>query len=311
MNAKEKYKLICEKNNEVPLFLTYAWYHQLFDNKEWGVAIAEKGNEVVGFMPYCVRKKKSFSLITHPVLTPYQGVWLMYPEDQKYTNRLSFEKEVITDLISQLPKVDSFHQKFLPGFTNWLPFYWKGYVQSTRYTYIIKDLSDTQQIFNDFKENIRREIRKAGKKLTVRKTDAIDLLLSMKKTAYQENNQEYPISDDFLSKVFDFTQQHNCGELLIAEDEQKNVHSVLFFVWDQHSAYYLQGVTEGRFKTTGSMSLLLWEAIQRSARVTKAFNFEGSMVEPIERYFRAFGGEQTPYFEIKKTSSKLLKLINY
>ena len=311
MNAKEKYKLICEKNNEVPLFLTYAWYHQLFDNKEWGVAIAEKGNEVVGFMPYCVRKKKSFSLITHPVLTPYQGVWLMYPEDQKYTNRLSFEKEVITDLISQLPKVDSFHQKFLPGFTNWLPFYWKGYVQSTRYTYIIKDLSDTQQIFNDFKENIRREIRKAGKKLTVRKTDAIDLLLSMKKTAYQENNKEYPISDDFLSKVFDFTQQHNCGELLIAEDEQKNVHSVLFFVWDQHSAYYLQGVTEGRFKTTGSMSLLLWEAIQRSARVTKAFNFEGSMVEPIERYFRAFGGEQTPYFEIKKTSSKLLKLINY
>jgi hypothetical protein len=59
------------------------------------------------------------------------------------------------------------------------------------------------------------------------------------------------------------------------------------------------------------MSLLLWEAINKSAKKAKAFNFEGSMIEPIERYFRAFGGKLTPYFEIKKTSSKFLKLLNY
>ena len=82
-------------------------------------------------------------------------------------------------------------------------------------------------------------------------------------------------------------------------------------MWDNSSAYYLQGVTADKFKTTGSMSLLLWEAISRSASKSKAFNFEGSMIESIEHYFRAFGGVQTPYFEIKKTSSKFLKLFNY
>ena len=82
-------------------------------------------------------------------------------------------------------------------------------------------------------------------------------------------------------------------------------------MWDKVSAYYLHGVTTTKFKTSGSMSLLLWEAIKKSAKKTTAFNFEGSMVESIERYFRAFGGIQTSYFQISKTNSKVLKLLNY
>ena len=31
------------------------------------------------------------------------------------------------------------------------------------------------------------------------------------------------------------------------------------------------------------------------------------MLEPIERYFRAFGAEQTPYFAVKHTPSKLIR----
>src|SRR5262245_26720571 len=55
------------------------------------------------------------------------------------------------------------------------------------------------------------------------------------------------------------------------------------------------------------MSLLIWEAIQFSAKVTKRFDFEGSMVESIERFFRAFGARQVPYFSVKKVSSRRLR----
>lgn len=311
MKAKEKYKLVCEQNHEIPLFLTYKWYHELFKDSEWGVSIVERGNEVVGFIPYNISKKKSFSVISNPQLTPYQGAWFIYPEEQKYANKLGFEKEVIAELIKQIPKVDSFHQKFTPEFTNWLPFYWKGYNQTTRYTYVINDLSSPDKIFNEFKENIRREIRKAEKKLKVVVSEDIQALYKLKQNVYQKNGEEYPISSEFLERVYDFVQKNKCGELIQAVDDENNVHSVLLYVWDNNSAYYLHGATDNQFKTTGSMSLLLWEAIKRSSEKTKAFNFEGSMIESIERYFRAFGGQQTPYFEIKKTSSKLLKLLNY
>ena len=172
---KEKFNQFCEGNLAIPLFLTYKWYDALFGN-DWDVVLVEKNDNILGFLPYIITKKKTFQLIRPPYITPYQGVWMIYPSDQKYTNRLSFEKEVMIDIINQLPEVDSFQQKFLPEFTNWLPFYWNNFEQTTRYTYIIEDLSNTEKVFKDFKENIRREIRKAEKTLTIETTEDIDLV---------------------------------------------------------------------------------------------------------------------------------------
>ena len=307
---KEIYKKFCEQR-DVPLFLQYTWFNSLYEDKEWGIALETRGDEVVGILPYVISKKKSFKIITPQFLSPYQGVWIKYPAGQKYASKVGYEKEVINGLIDQLPKIDAFKQNFLPGFTNWLPFSWKSYEQSTRYTYVINDISNQEKVFADFKENIRREIRKAERNLTIKASADIDLMYRLKQKVYQENGEIYPIPKNKLNKVFSYCKKNNCGELLIAEDDKGNVHSIVFYVWDNQSAYYLHGVTDLQFKTTGSMSLLLWEAIKRSSSKTKAFNFEGSMVESIERYFRGFGGEQTPYFQISKTDSKVLKLLNY
>lgn len=307
---KEKFNQFCEGNLAIPLFLTYKWYDALFGN-DWDVVLVEKNDNILGFLPYIITKKKTFQLIRPPYITPYQGVWMIYPSDQKYTNRLSFEKEVMIDIINQLPEVDSFQQKFLPEFTNWLPFYWNNFEQTTRYTYIIEDLSNTEKVFKDFKENIRREIRKAEKTLTIETTEDIDLLYKLKVSVYDENGESYSIPEKMLINAFNFCKNNNSGELLVAKDAYGNIHSILFYVWDNSTAYYLHGGTYNNYKTSGSMSLLLWEAIKRSSKKVNKFNFEGSMVESIERYFRAFGGKQVPYFEIKKTDSKLLKLLKH
>ncbi len=286
------------------------WYEALFGN-DWDVVVIEKNDNVLGFLPYILSKKKTFSLIRPPMLTPYQGVWLNYPEEQKYTNRVSFEKEVISEIIDSLPQVDSFQQKFTPEFTNWLPFYWNGYSQSTRYTYIIEDISDTEKVFDNFRDNIRREIRKAEKTLKIEQISDVSLLYNLKVGVYEANNEEYHINIELLERVYKYCVDNECGELLVAKDEKENIHSILLYVWDNSSAYYLHGGTATDYKTSGSMSLLLWEAIKSSSTKTKAFNFEGSMIESIERYFRAFGGTQVPYFEISKTNSKLLKLLKH
>ena len=56
----------------------------------------------------------------------------------------------------------------------------------------------------------------------------------------------------------------------------------------------------GASRPAGANTLLYWEAIRLAAEVSRVFDFEGSMVEPIEHYFRGFGGRQTPYFCISK-----------
>jgi hypothetical protein len=47
-------------------------------------------------------------------------------------------------------------------------------------------------------------------------------------------------------------------------------------------------------------SLLLWEAIQWAMESGRIFDFEGSMIEPVERFFRTFGAHQVPILNIHK-----------
>ena len=97
------------------------------------------------------------------------------------------------------------------------------------------------------------------------------------------------------------------GKIFLAKNE-KEICGAVYLVWDKKSAYYIAGGSPKEVRTSGAMPLLLWEAIKFSSKVTRHFNFEGSMIKPIERFFRAFGGEQVPYFEITKINSKFISL---
>ena len=238
MNNKELFRQFSE-SEKLPLFLRYSWFKAKYSDNDWDVAIEKNGDGVVGVLPYVVAKKKSFKIITPQFLSPYQGVWIKYPDGQKYASKIGFEKEVINGLIEQLPKVDAFKQNFLPGFSNWMPFNWKGFEQSTRYTYLIKDISENDKVFSDFKENIRRDIRKAEKSITVEVTEDIELMFQMKQHVYESKNDSYPIPLNKLKAVYNYCNENNCGELLMAKDADNNIHSIVLYVWDNESAYYL------------------------------------------------------------------------
>ncbi|MBX9850837.1 MAG: GNAT family N-acetyltransferase [Cytophagaceae bacterium] len=309
MQSKESFKKFCEQQKDIPVFLTYGWLNTVAKN--WDVCIEERGGEIIGFLPYVIKKKSGFTLIELPSLTPYGGIWIKYFEGQKYASELSFEKEVYSSLIEKLPPFDFFALKFYPGFSNWLPFYWKGFKQTTAYTYIIEDLRNYEQIFNEFKENIRREIRKAEKELTVYSSDDISILYHLKKENALINHSPLTASEEYLKSIYNFCKENNTGNLLIAKDQNGNIHAAAFFVTDHSCCYYLYGAAAPAYKNSGAMSLLMWEAIKKASQKVNKFNFEGSMVEEIERFFRSFGARQVPYFVIQKTNSRILKLRDF
>ncbi len=309
MTNKEIFKSWCETHPEIPLFLQYDWLEIVAKPKQWDVAIVESGNEVQAFMPYFKKRKLQFEIITVPPLTPYMGPWFHYPEGQKEATRLSFEKKVTEQLIKQLPKTDKFIQYFHPEITNWLPFHWKGFEQSTRYTYVIEDLSDSEKLFGNLQGNIRREIAKAKKSITISECNEVQTLHQLKEKDFRKKGNEINYSSDYFNRIFEKLTANESCKAWIATDEQGNSVASLLLVWDDESAYYLAGAVDPDNKNTGAMSLLMWTAILFSSSVTNAFNFEGSMIEPVERFFRSFGAKQTPYFEIRKTDSKFLKLL--
>ena len=308
MNNKEVFKSWCEKHPEIPLFLQYDWMTCVAKEQQWDVALVGSKNDVQAFMPYFRKRKLKFEIITVPPLTPYMGPWIHYPEGQKEATRLSYEKKLMEELIDQLPKTDKFIQYFHPAVTNWLPFYWRDFQQSTRYTYVIDDLTDSKALYQNLQGNIRREISKAEKSLCISECGTVSVLHELKEKDYQVKGPEINYSSAYFNRVYAKLKEKNACKAWIASEYGKPVASLLL-AWDADSAYYLAGAVDPKHKNTGAMSLLMWTAIQFSAGVTNQFNFEGSMVEPIERFFRSFGAKQTPYFEIRKTNSRLLKLL--
>ena len=301
---KNEYIKFCDNEIDLPLYHQYYWL-DLFGGKDtWDVVYIKKDKRIVASLPYIIKNKR----IYQPIFTQFLGPYIIYPQNQKYDKKLSYEKDIMTQLINLLPNFVIFEQNFSSKITNWFPFYLKNFSQTTRYTYIIDDLSSTDNIWNNLNNKTRTDIRKAQKKVKVIDNLTIEDFYKINIMKFDRQDREQTFTLDFLQKVDAELSKRERRKIFFAVDEDNNIHAVLYLVWDNNSSYYIWGDGDPKYRNSGAASLLMWEAIQFSATVTKSFDFEGSMIESIEKFFRSFGGIQTPYFHVTKTNSKLLKV---
>ncbi len=307
---KETYKKFCVENKNIPIFLEWWWIDSV-TNGNWDVVFSlTKDNKIKGAMPFSITKQsKIFNIIKMPKQTQVMGCWFNYPKNQKQTNKLSFEKDVMNELIEQLPSVDYFMQRFHYSISNWLPFYWKGYKQSTNYTYILDDLSDLDTVFSNFRSNIKTDIKKAQKKVKISSNNDISKFYEINKMSYARQNQSIRYSHRFMENIHKEITKREQGKMYFAIDEDENIHAVVYIIWDKNSAYYMWGGGNPAYRNSGATSLLLWTAIQECSEFVKIFDFEGSMIEPVERFVRSFGTKQVSYNKIYKFNNKFLEFI--
>jgi lipid II:glycine glycyltransferase (peptidoglycan interpeptide bridge formation enzyme) len=285
------------------------WWLDAVAPDRWKAIEIEKDGAIVARLPYVVKNRMGLKLITMPKLTPCLGPWLK-ESTAKYTKQLAQQKDLYTALIEQLPTYDFFCLTFHHSMTNWQPFYWQGFTQTTYYSYAIENLQNLDLVWNGFKENIRSDIRKAKKQVIVRTDLEIDRFLDLNLLTFARQGKKLPYSRDLVHRLDDACVQNKARRMFFAEDPQGQIHAAIYIIWDRNSAYYLMGGSNPELRTSGATSLLMWEAIQFAATVTKQFDFEGSMIEPIERFFRAFGGRQIPYFKVVKNSPRMQVLLS-
>jgi len=311
MTPKDRYRRFCQQEDTIPIF-SRDWWLDAVCGDAWDVCMVEQGGNVIATMPYHFRKKYGQLIISHPPLTQTLGPWLN-PSAEGPAKRLKREKAIFTELIRQLPKFKHFRQNWHHSVTNWLPFYWKGFHQTTKYTYRLPELVDLDIIWSGFRENIKGDIRKAETRysLQVRDDLSIEDFLDLNRQTFERQNIPLPYSREFVFKLDNSCRVNGVRKIFIAEDGIGQRHAAVYLVWDKRSAYYLMGGGNPKLRTSGATSLCMWEAIKFAATVTKSFDFEGSMIEPVEKFFRAFGAIQTPYFSIQKTPSKLFGIAQY
>lgn len=311
MNSKQKYKKLCEDEKTIPIFSKDWWLDATAGEDNWDVVIVEENGRVVTTFPYSSGKRYLFRLITMPPLTQKLGPWIKYPEGLTHYDRLAFEKKVMTRIIDRLPEFDWFLQSFDYAITNWLPFCWRGFSQTTRYTYVIEDLTDLDSVLRDFEYSKRKNIKRAEKIVEVKfDLAARDFYENHKMTLAKEGKKiEYGYA--VFKRIYEACYNHDSGKTIYCVDKGGNMHSALFVIWDENSSYDLISTIDPDFRDSGSASLLIKEIIKFLSDRTKNFDFEGSMIESVEQSFRRFGAVQKQYHQISKINSKLLRLYKF
>jgi len=285
------------------------WWLNAVAPRGWREAIVKKGDQLVARMPYVVSRKCGLTTITRPSLTPTLGPWHRRRSDVKSTTRLREEKDNIEALLAQLPPHHRCAINCDPAIVNLLPFHWAGFRLSVKYTYRLSDLSDLDAVWKGFATNIRSDVRKAQKRVTIEHDLGTEPFLETFAKTFARQGQRSPVSRDFLDRLDNVLEKQNKRRQFFAVDDQGRIHAAIYLVWDDRCAYYLLGGGDPELRNSGATSLLVWTAIQHAATVSQAFDFEGSMLEPVERFFRAFGASQTPYCQATRISGRMLRVV--
>ena len=300
-----KYRTFSRSQPDMPIF-TKDWFLDAVYADEWDVVTVERDGKIVASMPYLLKKKAFFKYIAQHFFTQTMGPYFI-PE-LRYIN---MEMKLMKELIDQLPPFDGFEQNFHHSITNWLPFKWEGFQQTTQYTYIIEDITDINKVWEGFSSNYRNTIRKAESQVEVVTDRSLEEFYDTVKMTFDRQGMKMPYDLDFLER-FDSRLYMECrNKIFFAQDKKGQIHSVLYLTLGDEYAYLHQAGSNPEFRSSGADTFLVWEAIKYASQQEKlkGFDFQGSVLPSIEKVRRRSGAIQKPYFRVWKHNSKMYKLL--
>lgn len=307
MTNREKYRQFCEQEPTIPIF-SQAWWLDAVARESWDVCIVEKNGNIEASMPYVLKKKYGLKLLTQPQLTQNLGPWIR-PNNAKYSKQLSREKDLMEALIKQLPHYHYFNQSWHYTNTNWLPFYWRGFEQTTRYTYVIEDTRDIERVLSDFEHSKRKNLKKSESIIEVRYDISAEEFYANHRMTLKQQGSDISYDLNLFKRIYDEGYKRNQAKTIAAYDCDGNLHAALFIIWDGMSAYDLISTIDPNYRTYGAATVLVRDMIKYTSQFVSKFDFEGSMIEPVERSFRQFGAKQTPYFALSHRPCRWLNTV--
>jgi lipid II:glycine glycyltransferase (peptidoglycan interpeptide bridge formation enzyme) len=309
---KALYINLCSSEDSIPLFMQKGWLDAVMtEGSSWDVALSKDDNgDISAALVFILKKKWGFTVISEPLLSPFCGVWIKHNPHQKQHEQYHFVKKTLDALIKQLPHFHYANFRFSTALTDWQPFYWAGFQQTTRYTYQL-DLTKEENLQKQFNQNTQRNIRKGALHFKLSTSNEIDTLLTISNLTFERQQLKSPIPYSVWQRLDAFLKENNQRTLYTALNTEGSVEAAIYIVYDKKTAYYLAGGATATGRKYGAMHFLINQAIEDAQKQgIEIFDFEGSMLHGVEAFFRGFNPVLTPYFSVWKYSNRFLSFID-
>ena len=269
---------------------------------EWHAVIVRSNDIIHAVMPFTLKKKAGITYSTQPVFTQYWGI--MFRRAEANTAKSFEQKRQWVKLIIKAlpPDIRLFNYNFSPAFDYPLPFFWNGFTVSPRYSNHIDLDRSIDDLWSNISEKARGHIRKVEKDgVTVRIGHEIDEVVRIFRKAKEQKIKN--MTDSNYKAIRDiahhYAQKDMCYTIIANDAAGKPIAGTIYFKFRDTTIHFL-GSTDPEYKGRGAMSLIIWKALQNARDNSKTFDFEGSMIEPVEQFFLSFGSTPVPYLSIVK-----------
>ncbi len=297
MTSKEEYILHCKQDDKAPLFHQPFWWDAVVD--EWNVEKLKTEN-AIAYLPYASYKKWGFSFSRNPYLTPYSGLLFA---DSNYTPEI--KQALFTQAQRFLQQFDISQYDLLPKHA--------GAIQSDKKktTYLLHTGKTFDEIKANFKSSLKRQLKKAESNLSIKEDDSFKNLYSIYLNSLSRQKSAEIVPKKTVEQVWTLCKTKGLGKIFIAQDEHSNTHAAIWYVKDSNCGYYLLGGSATEYLGSGAMGFLLEHCIKQAIQEDKQyFDFEGSEVPGVARFFAGFGGTKIDYPILSaKTNPKLKALL--
>lgn len=288
-----------------PIFLEDWWIKALLGEALREI-LWEKGG-VQAYWPMESRSKFGLKILNTPDLAPYLGPWFDFPKDVGMAKRETYLKEGVEALMQQLPDHDVLLARIHPDFEYFLPFVWQGCQLSPRVTYRLPADLDLDHVTHGMRSNVKRNLKKAGSIVETREGNSVDPLWELGLKTFERQEEKPHFHREDLHRIYEACIHRNSVKLIEAVDEKGSLHSTAMFLKDAERVYYYKGGSDPELRESEAFSAVLWEGIKWSRELGLEFDFEGSMIEPVERFFRSWGARRTVYYELRRFRNSKVK----
>ncbi len=295
----------------VGVFGSKPWL-SVYKDKLTLVGIFKDEHQLIGAFYFMKTKKYGFSFLKLPPYTPHCSLFFI-SESKNKSSVNNFSKDVITEVCTYISSQKSALTVLaMPSsIIDLQPFIWEKYKVIPNYTYRINLLKSIEEIKSNFDSKNRNVINKALKEEVsvaenrLSKTELFSFFInSLSTTDANIYNEELKnIFEKFSSSENSFSMEARKGTELLG---------VVFCIYDSENCYYLLGGVNKNSGVQGVNNLLVQQSIEKAMNLgCKTFDFEGSMLKGVEKFFRSFGPELVPYYTINKGSFWLELLLKF
>ncbi len=239
--------------------------------------------------------------------TPFLGPLL--PDRGDGVAQVSADVDLLRELATSLDRYAHVEAACMPELDYWTPLSWHDFTQTTRTTWRIAAGTTPDAVRAGMRKGTRSTLNAAERDGLMVEAGTVDELLAACEATFAAQDIADVPARSVLERVARAAVERGRGEILAVRTAGGELASAGLFVWDDRFTWNLANGRIASSGATGAPTALLWHAIGRALERGTGFDFEGSMLEPVERFVRGFGGEPVAYSVVRRSSPAWARVV--